>query len=247
MAEGDNDSLGRQLRRKRFETKWNRDRILARSRDPSVISRFPNGIYPYGMYRSGPDSYESHFKSVLGENHLIDLIKNKPCPVVVDFLSTTDAIAGLFEQIPNKEKYGLSVSLEEDRDEETLERDRSLGISHLTGDLNDFQTWKRVHQDLAGRKADLIMERGIIGLEYLPINGRYYAYALGNMWDMLSSDNGVIIAEIPNQTRTSDAKIDIKKWTEMLQQHNIDVVYESRGRYGGAIKLVKTKKLDWSN
>lgn len=209
-------------------------------------SRTTEGKYDsdtYSFYRSGPELYEHDFRPVLGNGHLIDFIRNKKSPVVIDFMATTDSIAGLFEQIPHKQKYGLSISLEEDRNKDRLVRDKRLNIRHIAGDLNDFQTWKRIHQELARRKADLIMERAFSGLHNVSVNRRYYAYAVGNIWKMLSSNNGVLVAEVLDDWLLIQARIDIESWITMLNEHNIEAIYKSKsGRMRtGVIKIVKTK------
>lgn len=194
------------------------------------------------VYDSNISSYEYGFESVLkrGE-HILDFVKNKPYPVVIDFLASSAALADLFRDLPDKPKYGLSVSLEDQRNSIQRQRDNQLNIHHITGDITQSFTWKAISKKLNGRKADLIIERGVGALYNIPANPRLYSILMRKAWRLLSDQYGVMLVEIPNKIAASKADIPMNKWFNMLREAGIQVSYSGpRNELNEALKIIKT-------
>lgn len=148
--------------------------------------------WSWGAYNS-PVTYEIE---LFGDHHgepLRKLIAGVANPVVIDLMAPSGTLAELFDSIPDRNKLGIAVSLEDLRDDTTLSRDKSLGIIQIAGDLSSPSTWRRMEHSLAGRKANLIMEAANQGLRMLPTHPKFFAYALRKMWSMLDENGGQMI------------------------------------------------------
>jgi len=159
-----------------------------------------NGDDGYNWINNGSyiASYEMSFSGVLKGSHIWEFIKDRQNPVVVDLMGPSEAISTLFMQVPNKENLGVAVSLQDSRTKEEKKRDASLNVIQLEGDIMKSSTWSEIEKKLNGRKADLIMERGLCGFDCIPTDSNLYAILLRKAWRLLSRDNGVIMAWIPN-------------------------------------------------
>lgn len=206
-----------------------------RKRDPKKTDRWIS-------YDSDISNYEHGFEPVLKEGeHILDFVKNKPYPVVIDFLASSAALANLFEALPDKPKYGLSVSLEDERDDAQKQRDNQFNIHHITGDITRSSTWKVINKELNGRKADLIIERGGGALYNIPINTKLYGILMDKAWKLLSNQYGVMLIQTPNRVQASLANIPINEWLNTLRKTSIQVSY-SGPTYASneALKIIKT-------
>jgi len=209
----------------RLQTQLNRIRGDRKSYD--------NG--PWGMYGKDVSNYGWSFLGVLDEN-IKDLLKNRKNPVVIDLMSPTDAIYSLFLEIPDKKKLGLAVSLEDMRKRKKKNRDAEMNIKEIAGDLMKSSTWDTIEEELDGRKADLIMERAVDGLECIPQNPKLYAILLNKAWKLLSKDGGILLAEFPGI-------YDIQVWRLIagLRKNEDRSMMSLKDDYGSCyLQLVKT-------
>lgn len=180
-------------------------------------------------YGSSTDDYDKSFRSVLGESHIIDFVRGSPEPIVIDLMSSTEALASLFTQLPQQHKLGISVSLEDTRRQEEKTRDTALGVKHLEGDLSVTSTWKNLKDKLKGKRADLILSRSGMGIHHVPFNEKYYAYVLNRLWEMVSENDGVILIQAPIINTLKRLDIRIGEWVNLLKANNIDVVFSEGG------------------
>jgi hypothetical protein len=155
------------------------------------------GVTMWGAYRSNIAEYEKTFGGVLNGQRMGDLLKGKKNPVLIDIMSLSEALATLLRQFDGKEKFGLAISLEDLRTDEEKWRDAKRNIVQISGDILETSTWKRIEEQLQGRKADLIMERGHDGFSCMPRDSRLYASFLNKAWGLLKKEGGIFIAEVP--------------------------------------------------
>ena len=156
-------------------------------------------------YNSSISDYEERFFSRVLEGHTIqDLLSDIEKPVVVDLLSSTSALRSLFSNMPNKDTFGIAVSSQDLRTPEEIAVDKSLGITQISGGLTTSKSLKEVEKALAGRKADLILERGGLGVDFLPFHPMFYAVNMQRIWNMLNSENGIILMPCSKTTSRSN-------------------------------------------
>lgn len=119
-----------------------------------------------------------------------------------------------------------------------------MGIRHLTGDLSMSSTWKKLIDELAGEKADLILERGGMGVQYVPFDERFYGYVLNRLWGIVSEDGGVILIQGPTTHALRQTGIRFKEWVNLLQSNGVNAVFsEGEDELGfdyASLKLVRT-------
>lgn len=193
-------------------------------------------------YGASIDDYEKDFKPLLENGHIRDFIKNRSSPVVIDLMSPSDALASLFKKIPDKPKFGLAITLVDKRDIDQKQRDEKLGIKELAGNLLVGKTWARIRRELEGRKADLIIERAVLGWEFLPKDNNLYVILLDRAWRLLSEENGVLLVQAPREEEPSIAShIRFNKVIELLNINGVGTTYCSvdKGYGGWALKIVK--------
>jgi hypothetical protein len=150
----------------------------------------------WGFYGKNIDTYEDSFSEVL-HGSIRNLLKDKEDLVVIDLMSPSGALKTLFQQLPNGKKFGLAVSLEDLRTGKEKREDAKLNIAQISGDILVPSTWKRIEEQLQGRKADLIMERAVDGLICIPQDPRLYAVFSNKIWGLLKKDEGTLLAEFP--------------------------------------------------
>lgn len=227
MAEGQSDSLRQQVAYLKLQN----------------ASRIENGkpdFEAWDTYNSSIQSYEKSFEKVLKGTNIADLINERESPVVIDIMSTTSAISELFRDLPQLNKFGVAVSIQDDRSDDQEFSDRLKGIHHISGDLSDTSTWKNINQKMEGRKAHLILERGDGGLADVPVDQAYYIYSLNRMWDMLSNDNGVMLLQVPFESILNTLHIPMDQWITHLNTHNVEARYESNKDIDkGALMIIK--------
>ena len=89
------------------------------------------------------------------------------------------------------------------------------------------RTWRDVESALDGRKANLIMERAIQGMENVPNHKKFYAVVLNRVWHLLEPRGGTLLFETPTEGDLRQAGIsgeDLKRWAEVLEKARIEVV-----------------------
>ncbi len=189
----------------------------------------------WGMYDSAIESYQKSFQGVLEGIDIISWTQSKNTLTVIDLMSSTEAIASIFESASwDKHRLGLAVSLEDARSDLQKERDKGLNVEKLDGDIVLPSTWKKIKKKLKGHRADLIMERAVGGIDTLPKDFGFYEFIISKTWEMLN-ENGMLLLQAPGFGRWGGFKI--SRWAKSLRRNNINVVFD-HDNY--AIKLVKT-------
>lgn len=221
------------------------DRLTDQIRDSRDRSSSRRGHADYWPTNNSPiEDYDKTFKTVLKGRRIVDLVRDRAGLVVIDLMSSTDALSTLFSQLRQPNKLGISVSLEDSRSEERRLYDEGMGIRYLTGDLNMSSTWKRLIDELAGKRADLILERGGMGVQYVPANERFYGYVLNRLWEIVSENGGVILIQCPTTHTLKQTGIRFKEWVNLLQSNGVNVVFSEGGDELGfdyaSLKLVRT-------
>lgn len=228
------------------EIKMPKYSLPQRLREATKINSYPPNEIT-AVVNSSIEDYEKNFRKLLRNNifdrpkHIIDLIKQKPSPVVIDLMAPSGTLASLFEKVADKPKFGLAVSLFDSRNDSQKERDEKLGIKQLSGDIMLSRTWDKIENLLGGRKADLIMERAYGGFT-LVMDERLYAMLLNKAWKLLSDNNGTLLIQVPSGFTERD-NVNRKRWINNLKKidlnHRVDWHTGNRGAIKN-IKLVKT-------
>lgn len=124
---------------------------------------------------------------------------------------------------------GLAVGLPDHQIEEMRsdiqEIYRVENVKWLSEDITHPGTWANIEEWLDGDKAHLIMERGMAGLDWLPVNKRLYGILVNRAWANLDPEGGILLFEIPRQKLVQKKDIDINAWVESLQGV-VDVRYD---------------------
>lgn len=170
------------------------------------------------FYGSPLKAYEQTFGSVLDGTSIRSFVSGKTFPVVLDLMSPSETLRDLFMDIRDRDKIGIAVSLSDHRANYAKRVDKRLGISQIAGDITRSSTWDEIVTKLGGRKADLIMERGSLGLIYIPQHPKFQAIMINKLWDSLSSNNGMLLLQV----RYSNL---VKKWVDYLGNKNIKACF----------------------
>lgn len=214
------------------------------------------------IYGENIRHYQKEFNAVLHGETIVNFVKSRESPVVIDFMGPSDTIASLFKKLPpDKPKYGLAISLDDIRSRGKVKRDEKLNIQQLAGDITESSTWKEINDRLQGRKADLIMERAQSGVWNIPLDAKLYAILINKAWQMLSEQHGMLLVQVPDSIDLLRYKIPITRWVNYLKEKGIDADYRSISRslqeflvrntfgigaplgsisYYGSMKLIKT-------
>lgn len=204
------------------------------------------GFEPWSYQGSDFRNYMESFKEVLGGIDLLRFVQERPFPVVVDLMATTDSVRSLFtELMPDKPRLGVSVSLTDFRSDDQKNEDKRQGVIHIAGDLTRLSTWKRTKQSLNGRKIDLIMERAINGLVFIPAKKEFYALSASELYSQLNEGGGMLIAQVPTVMGLKYDGIPIEEWIRLLRLNGIDAHYAEVGGstdegFLGAIRITRT-------
>lgn len=185
-------------------------------------------------YGTDIESYEISFREVLNGSTILDLLKDRPFPVVIDLMGPSKAVSTLFKKFPDKQKLGLAVSLSDLRSGRQKERDEKLNVIQIAGDIMRSSTWNEIERKLQGHKADLIIERARAGLNYLPSDPRLFAMLLNKAWRLLSRENGILMAQIPGELRSQ-----AKTWADSIR-NNSKIDLSGNPRVISCLKIVKT-------
>lgn len=186
-------------------------------------------------------SYMADFSRVANEAVLFRQLERIQSPVIIDFMSSTDAIANLLIDLRQRDGLGIAVGRRDNRDIFQKRRDESLGIHQIAGDLLQSKVWAETRKLLGGRKANLILEDGALAWDFIPNNRSLYGLMLNRTWDLLSSEGGVLLAEIPTIEELVSAGVDMREWRDMLLRDGIDFEYANLElNKGGLLRLRKT-------
>jgi len=209
---------------------------IAISRD-SVRDHAEFDLWP--VQHSTFSEYLERFKDVVDGVKLVDHLKTVPSPTIIDFMSSTDALVGLFPQLPQQDRLGIAVGLKDHRTPGEKARDEGLGVHQVIGDITSSATWRKLIEGLKGRKADVIVESAWGGISVLPASGGFYAVMAQRAWDLLSQDHGILIAELENPITLSDYGINLKTQIKRLNESGIPSVVDLSGG-NSAVRLERT-------
>jgi hypothetical protein len=194
----------------------------------------------WAKYNSKLISYQHTFGEVLsGETKTIpSLLQGKKDPIVVDLMASPSAIRELFLYTDGESKHGVAVSLADKRWKFRQKTDQRMGIEQLTGDFTQKAAWDNLEDTVGVGKADLIMERALLGLEVLPQHRSYWQYAMARTWRLLSPLNGHLLLQLPSNLQAQG--INMKDWTEALTKADIQNWYAPQTDVRGVLHIVKT-------
>jgi len=128
---------------------------------------------------------------------------------------------------------GIAVCYEDKRNLKKIRIAERMGIAQIIGDIRQKRTWKKITEELAGRKAHLILERAWGGLHCLPRHPLYYVYVMNCLWDMLD-ENGTAVLQVPTICADNDFNV-TEKWIKYLNREGFQVLYN-----GDVLYLKKT-------
>lgn len=191
------------------------------------------------VYNQDISRYEHYFKPVLKPDTIVDFVRRRSPPVtIIDLMAPSSALNSLFQQIPDTPKLGISVSLEDWRNDQEKDQNSQLNIHHLQGDIMKSSTWQAIDEVLKGQKADLIIEKGQLGLQFIPINKKLYFILINKAWRILSRHNGILLAETPHHLLHYHEEIPMKQWIRLLNKNGIAASYNS-DYDAGLLKIIK--------
>lgn len=193
------------------------------------------------IYESHIDSYDDRFRLALGTS-IVSFVKDRKSPVVVDFMSPSFTLLSLFAKVSDKNKFGLAVSLRDERTRVRKWMDRTYNVRQLTGDIMLPVTWRNIDEVMQGRKADLIMERALGGLNILPPHPKLYAILINKAWKILSDKEGVMLLQTPSENDLLAARIHIQDFVSDLRTNGINAEYfkSEMSTDRSVLKLIKT-------
>lgn len=183
--------------------------------------------------------YIEDFFRVINSNEIYQTLRPKPEPVVIDFMAPTEAVASLFKSLPHLKKHGFAVGLDDDRNMFQKQRDEMLGVQQITGDLMDTKTWAKLRKSLNGKKADLILETGMAGWNFMPRDVNFYGLMLNRAWNLLSENGGILLAEIPTSLTLAEAGVDMPSWRSNLDNAGVTYAYDNAFE-NGYLRINKT-------
>jgi hypothetical protein len=204
----------------------------------------------WDVYGDSLKHYEETFAPILKPETILGFIKQRPFPTIVDIMAPSATIAGFFKKIPEKsDKLGIAVSLLDRRSPYAKNRDRELNIKQLSGNIMSGSCWKKIDNELGGKKADLIMERAEGGLWCLPKNENFYLSLLNNAWNLLCENNGMLLFQVPSYIVLKRASVHVEGWLNILKKQGLNFSYSNNKHSDndqeawldrGVLKIIKT-------
>lgn len=190
----------------------------------------------WGIHDSLIRDYDDTFEWVLEGESIIDMVSKKSFPVVIDLMAPTGTLRDLFGKILVQKKFGLAVSLSDQRSNRDKRVDKQLGIEHVDGDILNMKTWRKIEKKLKGKKVDLIVERGLGGLTHITKDERVHFLLFQRAWDLLKEEGGIMLLEVPQVY--AGYTTNVKEWIAHLREKGIKVVDDFE--FNGVLKIVKT-------
>lgn len=192
----------------------------------------------WGIHDSNIADYDATFYDLLHGRSLADLMGERAeqtgrPPVVVDLLSSPAALRSMAAVLGHQHGTtieGISVALTDKRLTEQRNRDTMQGIQHVAGDVVQGQTRRQFRHALDGRTADLVIERGIMGLAFLPDHPQFYAFALDAIWSVLHRDGGQMFVQLHAAKFAQIGLPDSRTIAERLQHHGVEAEASSPHR-----------------
>lgn len=181
----------------------------------------------WGFINEPISSYEESFKNVLEGKTITGLISNHSAPIVIDLMAAPRTVYDLLSASPNGR--GLAVSLPDhkpsDMREDIEEIYSAKNVRWLAEDITHPGTWNDIEQWLAGDKAHLIMERGMGGLGWLPMNKKLLGILVNKAWSFLDPNGGILLFETPRRDELLKKGVDLAAWVKSLQVV-VDIKYD---------------------
>lgn len=182
---------------------------------------FKNGARLWTIYNSQFDDYMQDF-GLADKNEVIpsflQRLQSLDSPIVLDFLSWTDAIRDIaLKGLASEGFRGAAVAYSDMRSPATRALDEYLGIRQISGDINTEAPWREVEAFLGGEKANLIMERGYGGLKCLSANPSFYCNAIERLWGMLDPADSMLLLQTLDFEKMEAYRIPIKSWVDRLE------------------------------
>jgi hypothetical protein len=195
----------------------------------------------WDTFGSRIEDYWSEFEIVLQNRDVLADLKAASDPVVIDLLSSTVAVSTLFRDLPQEHKLGIAVGRSDKRSRRQQAKEARLGIHQIAGDITHPKTWQEIEKILAGRKANLIIERGLGAVSlYMPRHRDFYGIVAQKAWDLLSRDNGSVLAHLPEPSILAEDGADMPKWRRLLDLTGIDYSYDLSTSFTPILRLLKT-------
>ena len=141
-----------------------------------------------------------------------------PPRTIYDLLSNFPQGRGLAVSLPDHKIDGFKPSIQAVYNSEN--------VLWLPEDITRSETWKHINEWLGNDKANLVMERAIAGLTYLPVNKNVLGTLVSKIWNKVDSNGGILLLETPASTRLADEKIDINSWLNSLRTSGLDARYD---------------------
>jgi hypothetical protein len=180
--------------------------------------------------------YQQSYDCVLHGVPISEFLKDKPFILALDFMGPSEALRTLFGRFfPDKPKFGLAISLEDQRSVGEKNEDISLNIKQMAGDMVQPSIWKKIKKELPeGYKANLIMERALAGFDCFPKDPRLFAIILNEVWDLLGRDRDILLAGVPSYMTCEAVNM-----VDNFKKYNLEASIGQAKRYY-YIKLIKT-------
>lgn len=170
------------------------------------------------------DSYLEDFRLVDKDGRIqpfLESLKEINNPVMLDFLSWTDALRSIARDYHIPRISGAAVAFSDTRGPLGQSLDNNLGIIQIAGDVNQANPWNEVENFLDGRKAHLILERGYGGLKVLNSKPAFYCATINKLWNMLDPENGMMLLQTLNFGLLEALGVPVYKWIEQMQERGI--------------------------
>lgn len=223
--------------------KANRDATLSlrNRRQEKQGRRFDDWPIQESTYKDYDDTFKGLLSNSLFKGSLLNFIQDRDNPTLVDLFSFPTALRSLFIPLKNTDvniqTRGVSSALTDPRDDNAKTSDEYLGITHIAGDLAKTKTWNEIKSALGDKKADLIVERALGGLNYIPHDRTFFLLAMQNIWNTLSNVGGTALIDY-SYIRPIFKPMEVGEWCNMLQREGVDAEWH-KTKYTGAFRLTK--------
>jgi len=183
----------------------------------------------WGFYGSEIESYISSFSTVLPVD-LLEFFREKQSPVIIDLMAHTGSIRNLCNRTGIVPKIAVSVSLQDQRTKGEKDADANLNIYQLAGNLLNFETWRKLSAMLSEQKADLIMERAVLGLIHIPGSKKFYNLALRGLWNILDENEGLLLLQTHNIQQLQKTGVNLINWVKEVEKCGVTVNLDAKKR-----------------
>jgi hypothetical protein len=188
-------------------------------------NRLPYYGLDYNVDRSGVYKYERFFRPVMGSQTIVEMLAGRTEPVAIDLMAHPATLSELLRKAKRPDGFGIAVQY---GPVPLAEHDPNTNITLVTGDLAFSRTWREVRMALDKRRADLIIERSMAGIDNLPRHSAFYGAAMNRLWHMLKPDGGVMLIQGPVRAVVAQVGLGhtddvIASWARLLFENNIDV------------------------